>query len=235
MDDINDKLRNLGGISPDNNGSSGNAGGTGGGNPVTDGSATESGERNAQPNAVGTESGASDGVRIVDPNGDSAGNSSGNPTGDAPYGYNKDGSPAAKRGRKPGSGNSGPRTANAPSGRTKSAAKSSDGLERLLYSIHAMAAVKIAPELMIDKAESQMLASAITAVQDHYGFDVGPEATLWINLVTALGTVYGPRVVTIMSRRKKERKEKGQPQQRQTETQKPQPEAWKPVIIPGMH
>lgn len=236
MDEINERLRNIGGIAPSGDTARGSTGNAGSDNPVPSGSPTGTGERNAQPNAVGTESGTSDGVRIVDPGNDSGGNA---PGGDAPYGYTADGRPRAKPGRKPGSGTAGPRTASAPSGRTKTAAKSTDGLERLLYSVHMMAAAKFAPELAIDKPEAQMLARAITDVQEHYGFDVGPEATLWINLVTALGTVYGPRAVAITMRRRKQKKESGpqpQTQQKTASKEQAQPDpAWKPIIIPGMH
>lgn len=56
-----------------------------------------------------------------------------------------------------------------------------------------------------------MMAQAIDAVQQHYGFDVPEHYAIWINLVTAFGAVYVPRVVSISSRRSRERKTQEKP------------------------
>lgn len=156
------------------------------------------------------------------PVGDAGGNSGPVESGDSEpsgeYGYRKDGTPAKRRGRKPGSGSARADSGKSASKKTPSSVK---GLEKILFSVHAIVAVKAgAPEFIIDSAEANMLASAINDVQEFYGLEVSPEVTIWVNLVTALGTVYGPRVVTMYARKKKERadkpKETKQPAQRAT-------------------
>lgn len=158
-------------------------------------------------NEAGTGGDATDDGRIaglgaVDPNAIGTGEPAGQ------YGFRKDGSPAAKRGRKPGGGGNGTRA----SGSAKSAAKDNQsvkGLEKLLVSLHMMAAAATkTPELAIDNSEAAMMASAISAVQSHYDFDVSAEVTIWVNLITATAAVYGPRAVTIYNRKKKEREKK---------------------------
>src|SRR5690606_32627743 len=134
------------------------------------------------------------GVRAVDPG-----------TADADagrYGFKADGTPRGKPGRKPG-----PNSKRTGTGPGKSKAQSNqgvNGLEKLLYSLHMMAAAATkTPELELDKQESAMLASAISDVQSHYNFDVSEEVTIWVNLITALGAIYGPRVVVIYGRKQK--------------------------------
>lgn len=160
-----------------------------------------------------------DGIRVAQPAGGNAptGNTAGNDADEsAPYGRRADGSPRAKPGRK-ASGSGTARTASPrASGPSKKNSTGIKGLEKLLFSMHAMVAIKTkAPELIIDAKEAELLAQAISDVQDHYGFEVSPETAVWVNLVTALGSVYGPRAISIYSRVKKEkaaseRKEKPQ-------------------------
>lgn len=169
-------------------------------------------------------------------NGDESGSGNDRPSF-APFGIRADGSPAKKRGRKPGSGN-GPGRPRSTGTASKKNSGGINGLEKLLFSLHAMAALKMqTPEMMIDQKESELLANAITAVQQHYGFDVSEEAAIWINLATALGSVYGPRVYTIVSKRKKEKAEKAPVIQRPKDVPGTAAPAGglPPGYIPGMH
>lgn len=61
-------------------------------------------------------------------------------------------------------------------------------------------------ELQLDKDESKMLAEAIQSVASHYDFldAVSPEFVAWSNLASVAAFVYGPRVLAIMSNRKKQ-------------------------------
>lgn len=110
-------------------------------------------------------------------------------------GGNAAGEPVRKRrGRKPGSTNA-----------KKSAPLDINGLEFLLLSTHTMmAAMMKTPELELDKEEAHQLAQASANVARHYDISATEKTIDWIALFMALGTVYGPRMVTIgLSRKKK--------------------------------
>lgn len=145
-------------------------------------------------------------------------------------GFNKDGSPTRKRGRKPGGG-SAPKSGTA---RKSNADNSSvKGLEKLIYSLHMMAAAATkTPELALDNQEASMMASAISAVQNHYDFDVSEEVTIWVNLITASAAIYGPRAIVIYNRKKKEQLQK-RPSATVTNLHKENVNV--PPGIPGMH
>lgn len=49
-----------------------------------------------------------------------------------------------------------------------------------------------------------MLADAAGEVSKHYPMTIDPKTLAWVNLATAAGMVYGPRVYLINSRKKKE-------------------------------
>lgn len=53
------------------------------------------------------------------------------------------------------------------------------------------------PELVIDPTEAKVLAEAVNAVQEYYDWDASEETIIWVNLVGALITVYGPRVAAL--------------------------------------
>lgn len=74
--------------------------------------------------------------------------------------------------------------------------------------MHAMAAGFIgAQELNIDDDESKTLAAAVAGVAAHYNVTANPKTVAWVNLATALGMVYGPRVAAIRLRRAAGRKD----------------------------
>lgn len=104
---------------------------------------------------------------------------------------NTDGTFRRKRGRKAG-GNS---------------AKNSHpvniaGIESVLLSMHAMMAAGLqAPEMAIEADEAKMLAEAVAEVQRHYPMVIDPRVMAWVNLVSAAGMVYGPRVYMIRKRK----------------------------------
>jgi hypothetical protein len=71
-------------------------------------------------------------------------------------------------------------------------------LERLLFSANLMlAAICKTPELEIDKQEAQLVAEAVKELAKHYPVGMDPKKIAWANLIAALGTVYGPRVMVI--------------------------------------
>lgn len=53
------------------------------------------------------------------------------------------------------------------------------------------------PELQIDPNEAKVLAEAVNAVQEYYDWDASEETIIWVNLVGALITVYGPRIAIL--------------------------------------
>jgi hypothetical protein len=70
-----------------------------------------------------------------------------------------------------------------------------------------LAAVTSSPELILSEDESAKLASAVARVNDFYGGTTIPEKYMvWTNLVMACGSIYGPRVISIMARKDSEPK-----------------------------
>lgn len=110
------------------------------------------------------------------------------------------GEPARKRGRPKGSHNK-PHTetqASIPLDR--------DAVTAILFSIHTMlAAATKTPELALDEKEARGIAEAATKVAAFYDVAASAKTIAWANLVSALGVVYGPRVIAIGMRRKHER------------------------------
>jgi hypothetical protein len=127
----------------------------------------------------------------------------GSGTGGAPE--SGTGSPR-KRGRPPGSRNKSraggeqrkPATAGAPA--PTRAPLDLNGLEKILYSLHAMAAAKIAPELQLSESEAAAMAAAIGAVAEHYDLTIDPKTQAWVQLGFIVFAVYGPRAVAIAQR-----------------------------------
>lgn len=88
------------------------------------------------------------------------------------------------RGRPPGGGAT----------KQKTAAVSIAGIEKILYSLHMMAAKFTGiGELEIDNAEAKILSDAIANVASHYNTTVDPKIMAWVGLVGVAGAVYGPR------------------------------------------
>jgi hypothetical protein len=91
----------------------------------------------------------------------------------------------------------------------KKSKNSLEGIERMLYSIHAMGATMLkAPELMLAPEEAQSLAAAIGQVAEHYDLGMSETALAWTNLAMVAGTIYGTRVFAYAQRTKAEEKVK---------------------------
>lgn len=103
-----------------------------------------------------------------------------------------------KRGRKPGGTNKQP-------GERKDASLNINGVEKILYSLHAFAAIMV-PELELDESESKKLAKAIEGVTDQYKLTLDPKVSAYIDLATVCGIIYGPRAVALYTRKKTEQK-----------------------------
>lgn len=82
---------------------------------------------------------------------------------------------------------------------TKSNPVTVDGLESILLSLHAMAALALKqPALNLDPKEAALLAKSVKAVQDQYPVTkIDAKIAVLIQLGGAIGIVYGPRVVAI--------------------------------------
>lgn len=119
--------------------------------------------------------------RVVDP-----------ATGSTPGG-DAAGSGPRRRGRRPGSRNS-------VTG--KKSPLDVNGLETLLFSLHAMAAAYLRiPELELEKTEAERLSAAAARVLAHYPVTLAAESIDIVNLVMACGMIYGSRVMAIRVRK----------------------------------
>lgn len=124
-----------------------------------------------------------DGIAVVSPigNGNDAGNSGG----------------SVKRGRGRPAGAGKPRIGK----REVAAPVSIKGIEKILFSIHAMAASSITPELALEEQEAKLLAEAVAEVQSHYNMTVDPKIVAWIGLAGVCGSLYGPRIAAYKLRK----------------------------------
>lgn len=61
--------------------------------------------------------------------------------------------------------------------------------------------------MAIDKAESDMLASAAANVLAQFDIAPDPKTQAIIGMITACGVVYGPRIVMIRARKAQQKKE----------------------------
>lgn len=137
-----------------------------------------------------------DGTVIVDPEtgnasaptGAGIGNGGGDSGGSG--GAGGTGPVGKKRGPKPGS-------KRAP----KKVSADLKGLEKLLFSVHAMGAAFLScPELMLDHEEAKILGDATADVARHYNVVIDEKTQAWLSLCMALSTVYGPRIFAIYAR-----------------------------------
>ena len=118
------------------------------------------------------------------------------------------------RGRPPKSGGSNPGiSAGNPTKREKTPSSSIAGVEKILFSIHAMAAAFIAPELELAESEAKMLATAISGVNSFYDQVIDPKIVAWAGLIGVAGQIYGPRVGAFMLRKQFEKASKPQRQE----------------------
>jgi hypothetical protein len=112
-----------------------------------------------------------------------------------------------KRGRKPGSKNGQAKSKKTPD-------LNISGLEKILFSVHlALSAATKVPELALDESEARQLAEAAAEVQSHYEASfIDPKTMAWIQLGMVAASVYGPRAVVVMMRKKQEKEAKHHPQ-----------------------
>lgn len=116
---------------------------------------------------------------------------------------NRDGTPRRKRGRKAGLG------AQGGSGQKVSRTDAVNNLTGVLMMLHAgLATAAKAPELNLEEGEARMLADPLAQIAEHYNFAPSKEVQLAMALIGAAGMVYGPRVINIRNRLKKEAQEK---------------------------
>lgn len=78
-----------------------------------------------------------------------------------------------------------------------------------MFSTHMMLSmITKTPELMLNEQEAKTLASAMEKVARHYDIGGASQKTVdWVNLVTALGAVYGTRIVMYSASKKQRRDE----------------------------
>lgn len=108
--------------------------------------------------------------------------------------------PRRGRGRPSGS-------AKRPAGKRVEAAPSSvKGIEKILFSIHAMAAAATGiDELALDDAESKLLSEAVTEVASHYNTIIDPKIVAWVGLIGVCGKIYAPRAMAYKLRKSMEK------------------------------
>lgn len=80
-----------------------------------------------------------------------------------------------------------------------------NGIEKILYSLHAMGASLFAiPELEITEDEARRISKAIAGVSEQYKVMIDPRRAAQIDLVRELGTIYGSRAIAFYLRKKAE-------------------------------
>jgi hypothetical protein len=98
-----------------------------------------------------------------------------------------------------------PKAASGSSSTSKKAPLTVDGLAFSLSGIHSLLAVTLsAPELAWKDDEAKIVAENMVAVSRHYDIQASQKAIDWGNLVIALGTVYGRKVVPLAMRKSRE-------------------------------
>ncbi len=111
------------------------------------------------------------------------------------------------RGRPAGSGakSSGSGKQPASARREKTTPAAINGIEKILFSMHQMAAAFIAPELELADGEAKDLTAALGEVSNFYNQVVDPKIIAWMGLIGVAGKIYGPRVGAFMLRRQFEK------------------------------
>jgi hypothetical protein len=98
-----------------------------------------------------------------------------------------------------------PKTSVGASPKSKKAPLTVDGLAFSLSGIHALLAVTLsAPELAWKDDEAKIVAENMVAVSRHYNIEASQKTIDWGNLIVALGTVYGKKVVPLIVRKGRE-------------------------------
>jgi hypothetical protein len=98
-----------------------------------------------------------------------------------------------------------PKAASGSASASKKAPLTVDGLAFSLSGIHSLLAVTLsAPELAWKDDEAKIVAENMVAVSRHYDIQASQKAIDWGNLVIALGTVYGRKVVPMAMRKSRE-------------------------------
>ncbi len=144
--------------------------------------------------------------------GDSAGRPADNPSGqstDAPR----------RRGRPPGSKNSG-------TGKEEARSIRASFIEKTLYSIHlALSSIAKAPEFELEADDAAKLGEAIANVMKYYKVTMTPKQEAWGILIEAAAEVYPPMIVSLYVRRMAEAKKAkaGQPPQQPRPQAPPRP------------
>ena len=100
-----------------------------------------------------------------------------------------------RRGRKPGSVNTGTKKKGAPD---------LAGVTLILASVHGLAAIMLdTPELALADSEAKVLSTSICEVMKHYPTEASEKALAWTNLVIVAGGIYGTRIMAIRARKNK--------------------------------
>lgn len=68
------------------------------------------------------------------------------------------------------------------------------------------------PALMIEEREARMIATASLDLMAQYGAAIDPRAMAWANFTMAIASVYGPRAVAIIVKRKQAAHERAKQQ-----------------------
>lgn len=79
------------------------------------------------------------------------------------------------------------------------------------FAHYAISNVTRIDELKLDKVESDMLATSVADVMSAFDIEVSDKAMAISGLVSACGSIYGPRIVTYNLRKKREKADKETP------------------------
>jgi len=171
-----------------------------------DGQIANNGDENGQVDSTENGAGNGDGnIRSIDP-GAISGAGDFARTDDGAIALKRDGTPARKRGRKPGSG-AGSQSRKA--GNNQDLKVAVDSLAAMLGFIHiGIASISKCPEMALDDSEAQNLANATTNVLKEFDYIPDPKIVAISGLVSTAAIIYGPRYYLIKTRVSGEKKEK---------------------------
>lgn len=153
-----------------------------------------SGSEGGSPGSLGSVGGS---AAPFDPASLGSGNGAGNqPDGDGT------GSGDGERGKRKRGRPKGSRNGAGTGTRRKSSQKAAlpvEGLSKILFSVHGLlAGISQTPELALDQAEADALASAAAEVAQHYPVIADDKTLAWSNLAMTAGMIYGPRAFAIV-------------------------------------
>lgn len=81
------------------------------------------------------------------------------------------------------------------------------GFDDAIFAIHLfLAGICRSPELELDQEEAKKVTEALDRLSSHYNVAPSETTRVWMNFVGAMGSVYGPRVVSIYTRAKAPKK-----------------------------